>query len=222
MPGFDEAWRPDIHWDTPAGKVLDRLVQALPKGRAWKIILFGSSPLQLALDPAFVSADVDVIPSDDIEEHCRRAGLLKGQSPVYVDPCAPSAFIASSDWIHRAYEVQRQQVTFVLPHPVDILVSKIKRMEEKDLQAYRLVRARTGHPTQEELIVALRRVVDVYRPGFDEESGGDARRNTQVLWQDLFGQGIDVGKTIIAPALEERRRSYGPQGFELRDALRRV
>ncbi len=218
---FDESWRPTVNWDTPAGRVIDRLVDALPPERTWKIILFGSSPLQLALDPTFLSADIDIIGSAEVEEFCRRAGLLKGQTPLYVEPCTASAFTVSADWLVRACEVPRRHATFVLPHPIDILVSKIKRLEEKDLNAFRLVRTKTGHPTEDELMCALRRVVDIYRPSFDEESAGDPRHNTQVLWRELFDKAIDVGQQIIAPALEERRKNYGAASRGLQEALRR-
>jgi len=221
MQSFEEPWRPSLEWGAPAGRVIDLLVEALPADRAWKIILFGSSPLQLALDPAFLSGDVDIIPSADVEDYCRNAGLLKGQTPIYVEPCAVTAFTASADWMMRACEVQRKHVTFILPHPIDILVSKIKRLEEKDLNAFRLVRARTGHPTEADLLHALRRVVDIYRPSFDEESTGDPRHNTEVLWREIFGQSIDVGQQIIAPALAERRRNYGGENYGLREALGR-
>jgi len=110
----------------------------------------------------------------------------------------------------------------VLPHPIDILVSKIKRLEEKDLQAFRVVRTKTGHPTEDELLRALRRVVDIYRPSFDEEAGGDPRDNTVLLWRELFNKPINVAQQIIGPALAERRKNYGPQGHNLRDALRKV
>ncbi len=219
MLSFDQPWQPALNWETPAGRVIDRLVAALPPDRPWKIIIFGSSPLQLALDPAFLSGDVDIIPSADVEDYCRQAGLLKGQAPIYIEPCAVTAFTASADWMMRACEVQRRHVSFILPHPIDILVSKIKRLEEKDLKAFRLVRAKTGHPTEAELLVALRRVVDIYRPSFDEESAGDPRHNTEVLWRELFGKAIQVGEQIIAPALAERRRNYGGESYGLREAL---
>ena len=127
-----------------------------------------------------------------MNSYCDRAGLLKGQCPVYVEPCTIAAFTASTDWFVRAYTCVRRHVSFVLPHPIDILVSKIKRMEEKDLAAYRMVWARTGHPTESELVQALQRVVDTYRPSFDEESAGDPIHNTNVLWQELFQKPIDV------------------------------
>ena len=221
MP-FDEAWRPEINWETPAGRVIDRLVEALPPDRPWKIIVFGSAPLQLGIDSTFLSGDVDIISLPEVEEYCRRAGLLKGQTSLYVEPCTPAAFTVSADWQLRAFDVQRKQVTLILPHPIDILVSKIKRLEEKDLAAFRLVRGKTGHPTEDELLIALRRVVDIYRPSFDEESSGDPRHNTQMVWRELFGKSIDLGHQIIAPALTERRKNYGPEGHFLRDALRSV
>ena len=121
----------------------------------------------------------------------------------------------------RACEAQRKHVTFILPHPIDILVSKVKRLDEKDLNAFRLVRARTGHPTEGELLVALRRVVDIFRPSFDEESAGDPRHNTEILWRELFGTNIEVSQQIIAPALAERRRNYGGLSNGLREALGR-
>ena len=187
-----------------------------------KIIVFGSSPLQLGIDSSFLSADVGVIQAADIQEYCRRAKLLKGQTDVYIDLCTAAAFTASADWPVRAHEVARGHVTFVLPHPIDILVSKIKRLEQKDVQAFRMVVAKTGQPTEDELIHALRRVVDVYRPNFDEESGSDPRHNTVTLWQELFHKPINVAQQIIGPALEERCKNYGRQGHELRDALRKI
>jgi hypothetical protein len=221
MPSFNQPWRPVINWNTPAGSVIDRFVEALPSDRPWTIIIFGWSPLQMAIDPTFLSGDVDVISSEEIEEYLRRAQLLKGQAPVYVEPCTAASFTASADWLMRAFEVQRKHVAFILPHPIDIMVSKIKRLEAKDLAAFRLVRAKTGHPTEEELILALRRVVDIYRPSFDEESAGNPRQNTQTVWREIFNNSIDVAEQIIRPALAERRKSYGGDQYGFREALGR-
>jgi hypothetical protein len=219
MPSFEQSWQPAINWQTPAGQLIDRLVAALPPERRWTIIVFGSSPLQLAFDPGFVSGDVDIIAPAEVEEYCRQAQLLKGQSSMYIEPCTAAAFTVSADWMMRAFQVERRHVAFILPHPIDILVSKIKRLEEKDLNAFRLVREKTGHPTEEELVMALRRVVDIYRPSFDEESAGNPRHNTEILWHELFGKVIDVGQQIIAPAVAERRRNYGGAGPGFRSSL---
>jgi hypothetical protein len=222
MTSFDQPWRPQLDWSAPAGRVLDQLVDALPSHYLWEIIVFGSSPLQLGVDSRFLSGDVDVIPNGEITTHCQRAGLLKGQAAIYVEPCTSIAFTASPDWFVRAFRCTRQHVNFTFPHPIDILVSKIKRLEEKDLRAFKLVREKTGHPTEDDLIVALRRVVDIFRPAFDEESAGDPAHNTQTLWRELFGKEIDVRACIITPALEERRRNYGDSAKGLKDALSRV
>jgi hypothetical protein len=133
----DKPWKPDIRWDTPAGLLLDKLVAALPADRSWEIIVFGSSPLQLALDPKFLSGDVDIIGPDvdEISGFCRAAGLLKGQSDHYLEPCPAYVFKASQDWRFRAHSEQRQQVRFIIPHPLDILTAKVVRVEEKDLNA---------------------------------------------------------------------------------------
>ena len=219
MPSFEQPWRPQLDWNTPAGRVLDRLIEALPADRPWEIIVFGSSPLQLGIDATFLSGDVDVIPQEDITEYCRAAGLLKGQAPIYVEPCTVTAFTASPDWFVRACQCRRRHVLLILPHPIDILVSKIKRLEEKDVRAFKMVREKTGHPTEAELLAALRRVVDIYRPSFDEESAGNPVHNTQVLWHELFGRDVNVRELIIAPALAERRRNYGGEGGGLKQAL---
>jgi len=221
MSWYNESWRPVINWQTPAAQALDKLVAALPVNSPWRIIVFGSAPLQLAVDPTFLSADVDVIAQEDIENFCRRAGLLKGQADLYIEPCTVAAFTASADWMVRAYETQRKHVTFVLPHPIDILVAKIKRLDDKDLRAFHLVRDKLGHPTEDDLIKALRRVVDIYRPSFDEESGNNAQENTQLLWQNLFGKPINVTQEIIAPALAERRKNYGQENQGFREVLAR-
>jgi hypothetical protein len=72
------------------------------------------------------------------------------------------------------------------------------------------------------LIAALRRVVDIYRPSFDEESAGDPLDNTQLLWRELFAKDINVRRVLIAPALAERRRNYGDNATGLREALGRI
>jgi len=219
MTSFDQPWRPQLDWSAPAGGVLDQLVDALPPNRKWEIIVFGSSPLQLGVDSRFLSGDVDVIPDQDITVYCERAKLLKGQASIYVEPCTVAAFTASPDWFVRAFRCERRHVIFTFPHPIDILVSKIKRLEEKDLRAFKLVRERTGHPDEEELIRALQRVVDIFRPSFDEESAGNPVHNTQLLWRELFDKEIEVSAVIIAPALAERRRAYGEDAKGLKAKL---
>jgi hypothetical protein len=86
------------------------------------------------------------------------------------------------------------------PHPIDILASKISRGEEKDFEAFEEVIAKTGHPTEEELLDSLICAVHLYRPGYDETAPGDPITNTRLLWKRLFGRDIDVRQEIIAAA----------------------
>lgn len=221
-----EKWCPEVRWNSPAGKMLDRVVAALPAERTWKLIVFGSAPLQLGLDETFVSADVDITmeyPDEDVTvERClNEAQMLKGQQDFYVEVVPRYVFNAPHDWQTRAHREQRRHVEFTFPHPVDILVAKVCRVAEKDLNAFRLVRRLTGHPTPEELIRLLRNAVDIYRPRFDEEFGGDPVANTKLVWREIFGADIDVRAEIIRPALEERRK-YFNQGEGLKDKLRAI
>ncbi len=144
------------------------------------------------------------------------------QAEPYIEQTLPNVFVVSPAWNTRAHREKKAGVAWVFPHPLDILVSKIRRCADKDVMAFRLVKEKTGHPTEEELLAALQGVVDMYRPAFDEENpGGDPISNTQILWQTLFGRTIDVRLQIIGPALEARRSAYGVEGGSYRDALRR-
>lgn len=216
---IDQPWQPNINWDTPAGRALRDLVAALSGEKPIHITVFGSAPLQLGLDAGFLSADVDVFSQHDLRDAIERAGLGKGQREIYIDQVSEMVFSASPSWRERAYSVTLGTVTFIFPHPIDILVSKIKRLEAKDLNAFRLVVERTGHPTPDELKHALRRHVDLFRPNFDEENSGDAVANTQTVWHELYDQTIDVRRDIIAPALRERREAYGTNLPSLKDEL---
>lgn len=130
-------------------------------------------------------------------------------SEFYIQVCDPLAFKSTIDWRGRAIEVERHGHLFVFVHPWDVLVSKLQRLEEKDLNAFRLVIEKTGHPTEEEFSRHLQLAVDLYRPKFDEESArGDMTINTRILWQTLWKKEIDVRARIIRPALERAEREY--------------
>ena len=67
----------------------------------------------------------------------------------------------------------------------------------------------TRHPTVEEMKRELQHAVDLFRPGFDEESPSRFRANTEQLWREVFKTEIDVQKEIIAPAIARRNQGYG-------------
>ncbi|MSU64363.1 MAG: hypothetical protein EXS31_18570 [Pedosphaera sp.] len=203
------SWTQNIDLETPAGLALKKLVAALPKQRRFEITLFGSAPLQLTVEPRLLSADIDLFSDDDdLETWVRAAGLTREQSDFYIQVCSGLNFRTSPHWGTRTQSINIENCTFIFPHPIDILIAKLNRLEEKDLLAFRVVIEKTGHPTEAELIEELQMAVDLFRPGFDEENAADLGINTARLWPLIFGRTIDVRREIIAPALAKRRAGY--------------
>ncbi len=208
------SWVERIDWSTPAGQVLRSLIDALPPDREWSLTLFGSSPLQLALDPTFLSGDVDLFTSDALRDELasvlERTGLATKERKVYIQLCVEWNFRTSPRWRERAWRTQIGHVHLTLPHPIDLLIAKLHRLADKDIAAFRLAIEHTGHPTEDEMRRELQAAVDLYRPNFDEEMIGDITTNTAVLWQELWNKKINVRREIIAPALAARRAGYEP------------
>ncbi|MEA3213116.1 MAG: hypothetical protein QOE70_6173 [Chthoniobacter sp.] len=208
------SWVGEINWQTPAGKTLRELIHALPNDREWSLTLFGSSPLQLAIEPTFTSRDLDLFATDEtqvaVEELLSRTGLADQTRDVYIQLCVEGNFRTSPRWLRRAWTTKMGHVQLTLPHPIDLLIAKLHRLEDKDLRAFRLVIERTGHPEEHEMRRELQVAVDLYRPGFDEEMVGDITTNTRVLWQELWGKDIDVRQEIIAPARAAIMKGYEP------------
>lgn len=203
----------NLDWNAIAGERLDALAQKLPRLPRREILVFGSAPLQLLIDRAFLSEDIDISPAEEAYETITKLveslGWAKGQSDFYIQVCDHLAFRTARGWIRRSVQEERHGHLFIFPHPWDVLTSKLQRLEEKDLQAFKLVIARTGHPTEDEFAHHLQEAVDLYRPKFDEESArGDMLINTRLLWQALWQKEIDVRARIIRPALERQRHDY--------------
>ncbi|WP_040549536.1 DUF6036 family nucleotidyltransferase [Pedosphaera parvula] len=218
-----EKWNPVVKWDSPAGQTLKLLAVALPKDRIFRITVFGSAPLQLSLDANFLSADVDIFAEEDLSQIIDRNQLGMGQRPIYIEQCVPSTFSAGPDWPLRSYIERLENVEFCLPHPIDILVSKLSRLEEKDVRAFRLVYGLTNEPTEDQLKEVLMNAVDLFRPRFDEERAvGDILLNTRRAWEILYGKTIDVRAEIVVPALERRRKGYGLDAGGLKEDLSKL
>lgn len=214
-------WTETLNLSTPAGMALKKLAAALPQARQFEITIFGSAALQVAVDPKLLSNDVDLFSeAEDLELFVREAGLHQDQSDFYIQVCSGLNFRTSPHWGSRIKSVQYGNCTFHFPHAIDILIAKLNRLEEKDLLAFRVVLAKTGHPTERELIRELQLAVDLFRPSFDEEQGHDLVNNCRRLWPLVFGREIDPRAEIIAPALEERRRGYGEPKRDYKKELR--
>ena len=145
-----------LDWNANAGRQLDALALALPPQPRLDITVFGSAPLQLLIDRTFLSEDIGLYSTEDhwdfLIKFVEQKGWAKGQADFYIQVCDPYAFKSAMDWKDRAIEVDRHGHLFRFVHPWDVLVSKLQRLEEKDLEAFKLVIAKTGHPTEAEFL----------------------------------------------------------------------
>jgi len=220
---MSESDRKVLNWDAPNGRLLMKFIGGLPQTRPITLNVFGSTPLQMRLDPGFLSGDVDMFTSEDLEGFVQAMQLGKNVALPYIEIVPERIFIASVAWRDRAVKEVFGNVTVYIASPLDVLVGKLKRLEEKDMRAFDLVREKTGGPTEEELKKALSNVVDMYRPAFDEENpGGDPIANTRRLWQHLYGHDIDVRKEIIRPAIEAQKEAFGQNAPDYRAKLREI
>jgi hypothetical protein len=215
------SWAGSIDLDAPAIRLLTGLIDQLPADASVQITLFGSAPIQIVVDSSLTSADVDLFSDhEDLGRLVEQAGLSQEDAEFYIQVCSELNFRTSPRWRGRTQSVQIRNCTVVIPHPIDILIAKLNRLEEKDLEAFRVVRRKTGHPTEEELIHELRLAVDLFRPDFDEENGHDIANNCRRLWPLIYGREIDPRQEIIVPALKTRREGYGEPTRDYKRELR--
>ena len=216
-----ELWANTISLDTPAGRVLKKLTALLPQDRRFSITVFGSAPIQMTVAPSLLSADIDLFCDDaSLQELVAAARMDKLHTDFYVQVSSALNFQTSPLWGTRSQSVRIGNCTFVIPHPIDILIAKLNRLEEKDLAAFRVVLKKTGHPTEAELISELQLAVDLFRPRFDEEGAPDFSTNTRRLWPLLYGREIDVRQEIIVPALAQRKAGYGLPSRDYKQELK--
>ena len=219
------SWAGSIDLNTRAAELLRKLATVLPQDREFSITVFGSAPIQICVDATLTSADVDVFSEFEfLREIADKAGLGQDRAAFYVQVSSELNFRTSPRWKNRTQSTKLGNVTFIFPHPIDILIAKLNRLDDKDVRAFRTVLSKTGHPTETELIKELQLAVDLFRPSFDEEQGHDLANNCRRLWPLIYGREIDPRKEIIAPALAIRKAGYGEPTRdykqELRDALK--
>jgi hypothetical protein len=222
MPSIESWWAGEIDWSTPAGQLLKRLLAALPAGRPFRLTVFGSAPLQLTVDPNLLSGDVDIFSDDDedLSPIVEAAGLDKTHAGLHLELGFELSFRTSPRWRQRAKVVHFGLVTLTFPHPLDILIGKLNRLEPKDVEAFKRVIELTGHPTVAELLAELQNAVDLFRPAFDDDSPNRYPENTHRLWREVFHGEIDVRREIIEPAITRRRQGYGEPPPDYKGALK--
>ncbi|MDQ6632352.1 MAG: hypothetical protein M3Y82_11470 [Verrucomicrobiota bacterium] len=221
MPSIKNWWAGEIDWSTPAGQLLQTFLDALPKDRAFHVTIYGSAPLQLTVDRHLLSADVDLFSDDDedLSAFIAAAKLDKTQGGLYLEPGFELSFRTSPRWRLRAATVQCCNATLTIPHPLDILIGKLDRLDAKDLKAFERVFQLTGHPTADEFKHELQNAVDLFRPAFDDDAPNRYPENTRRLWREIFHADIDVRNEIIEPALARRKQGYGELPPDYKKAL---
>jgi hypothetical protein len=199
-------------WNTPAGRALTALSTAILKqGLVLQhpIIVFGSAPLQICVDPGFLSADVDVsLPGQGaaLKKLVEEIGMSKENAAYYIEVVPEYIFRPGPNWRARAMPVSQNGVGFLLPDPLDILLAKLRRLEEKDIRAFQLVLEKTGRPSEQELVRELQASYDLFY--FQKDGRKSALWvNTEKLWPRIYGHEIDVQAQIIQPVLDQLAES---------------
>jgi hypothetical protein len=208
------------NWNTQAGRALKTLAEAIErKGFILKkpILVFGSAPLQICIDPTLLSGDVDISAEgqiDEVKELVDAIGYGKGKAKFYIEVVPSYIFRAGKNWHERASTLMLHGVQFIFPDPLDILLAKLRRLDTKDLLAFRIVREKTGGPTEEQLIAELRHDYDLF---YIQENGEKSVLwvNTEKLWPLLFGREINAREVIVRPVVDELSLTMEPDYLEL-------
>jgi len=139
---------------------------------------------------------------DILKRLVEEAGLGKDQREHYVQVVPSYVFRPGQNWRGRSETVRLNGVDFLFPAALDILLAKLRRLEEKDLRAFELVIERTQHPTPDELIRELRDSYDQFYLQLDGKKSL-LWENTEQLWPRIFGQEINVREQIINPVFDQ-------------------
>ncbi|MDB6072638.1 MAG: hypothetical protein JWO89_278 [Verrucomicrobiaceae bacterium] len=215
------SWKSPLpNWNTVAGRVLDTFFaavhEALPSYDL-PLTVFGSTPIQLCLDEAFTSADVDIMVLDE-DERLREIAIVAGIGRAGLNPtfgvqiCPPHFFRTTPHYLQRAHAETRHGLRVIVPHPRDILVGKLHRartdeqmrLVSKDRRAFQRVRELCdGHPTKDEFLEDLISCEPDFRPVYD---GGVNvfRLNVEDALSEVYGHAFDLQHDILDARKEER------------------
>jgi hypothetical protein len=239
-------WPPTVQWNTPSGEALQALVANVAADPFFnRLIVFGSGALQMTVLPELLSADIDV--SLDIvqpstlaaspiaaEESLRRAATKTNRESKSAQPlvqvCHWMTFQPAARWERRIYQEEKNGWQMVFPHPFDILFAKLRRLEPKDLEAFKRHVAATGRPSESEFLALCLESYRDFIPRLEGErthlpspvSQRDLRKNVTRLWPAIWGRAINIDREIVEAAektLEINWYNYPP---ELKNELARL
>lgn len=236
-------WPPQSNWNTPTGEALKALAFAgAPSSEFNRLILFGSGALQLTVAPELLSADVDIsldivptgtpmLSSVQAEQYLRTLVAKVNQEfrpgTPYLQVCHWMTFQPAHRWERRLHEESVEGWRIVVPHPYDILFSKLRRLEQKDIEAFKTVIARTDHPTEKEFLLICRENFRDFEPRRLESTNHiprptakhDIRETTTRLWRKIWFKEIDIDREITGPVYEEIDRNWNDYDSSLKDEL---
>jgi hypothetical protein len=123
--------------------------------RAGEIVVFGSASLSFWLANAPTSRDVDlwVVPEESghtVEALMGELSWYHDKHGAYVEVLGPETFSAPTTWRERAVRVriaEAPNVTVLVPHPHDVLVSKLERFSPQDQDHVRRILAEASLDT---------------------------------------------------------------------------
>ena len=139
-----------------------------------EIVVFGSAALALWLRDPPASRDVDLLcePPEKGEILTAMMGELSwyhDKHGVFVEVWSTETFSAPDGWRQRARHVRHQdlpRVSLIVPHPHDVLVSKLERLESKDREHIRRILAE--YPLTQTAFDALVRSAPQRHATFDD------------------------------------------------------
>lgn len=211
-------WPIPPDWNSPAGKLISQLANAIPPDRATPIMVFGSAALQLTVAPVVPCAVVLITPDMEYADNrmphyphalsraeiislAAKIGLLTNDQKPSLFITAPFVFDASPHYVRRAQEVTLGNALVTIPHPLDILISKLHYLDKEDVQAFRCMQNQHQYPTPEIFIEALRQSVSLFRwRPKDSRIFYNVPRIGKLLWKRT----IDMNRAILDHALVDR------------------
>lgn len=130
-------------------EVVRALIDAARLVGEGEIVVFGSSALAFWMKAPPRSKDVDVwcVPAERGDAVFALMGELSwyhDKHGIFVEVWAPETFAAPVDWRQRSRRLattENPDVSLVVPHPHDILMAKLERMEAKDREHVRAILA---------------------------------------------------------------------------------
>jgi hypothetical protein len=144
-----------------AADVPDVLLDAARLVGTGEIVVFGSAALAFSLPNAPRTRDVDIWcepaeRGDIVVAVMGEVSWYQQKHDAYVEVWGPETFTAPADWRSRAQVLTEDAapgVRLVVPHPHDVLVSKLERWEEADRDHARLILA--SYPLSREALASL-------------------------------------------------------------------